>query len=433
MEAAVQIDGKNYHFGNPQNDIGINEITRNNKNLKSIFAYFDKNGDNKLSTEEITHAFNVFTKLDGTSGKINGKLSDKEIEYGLKIFSDDLQITTADYKNFIRSLASNNAGKKLADDLYKQISGPSLNSNTLDLMNKIDETNVLEVLNQYNKISPKESLAYAVDNEWGLGLDDVKSKICSALVARAKVLHMKDITHKQYQDIDNIEAINKFINNTVKKIETVEVDIAKFDSIEPIKRNPQYKIVHGVVNNQLVKRRSNSNGLHYSKIVELPKDEQADYLKRADKITKMVIEKCQKYDIEVIAPVVAEMLGNESGGYNFTEDVMKNPGGNYKGVMQVDFKTCQCIYSEGGKINAAWHKAHFSQDDARINEMKKKFPTAKALYQAIQNDVELGLEVGIIALKAKIHEAGNSVEEGIKKYTGGNYSCNLSGISKYII
>ncbi|MDE6137903.1 MAG: hypothetical protein K2F57_00365, partial [Candidatus Gastranaerophilales bacterium] len=237
----------------------------------------------------------------------------------------------------------------------------------------------------------------------------------------------------QYQDIDNIEAINKFINNTVKKIETVEVDIAKFDSIEPIKRNPQYKVIHGVVNNQLVKRRSNSNGLHYSKIVELPKDEQADYLKRADKITKMVIEKCQKYDIEVIAPVVAEMLGNESGGYNFTEDVMKNPGGNYKGVMQVDFKTCQCIYSEGGKINAAWHKAHFSQDDARINEMKKKFPTAKALYQAIQNDVELGLEVGIIALKAKIHEAGNSVEEGIKKYTGGNYSCNLSGISKYII
>lgn len=110
----------------------------------------------------------------------------------------------------------------------------------------------------------------------------------------------------------------------------------------------------------------------------------------------------------------------------------KIPEGLYKGVMQVDFKTCQCIYSEGGKINEAWHKAHFSQDDARIDEMKKKYPTAKDLFQAIQKDVELGLEVGIIALKAKIHEAKNSVSGGISKYCGGNYSCNLLNVPSTI-
>lgn len=428
----MQIDGKNYHFGNPQNDIGINEITRNNQNLKSIFEYFDKNGDNKLSTEEIKQAFSVFTKLDQANGKKDGKLTDKEIENGLKLFSKNSKITTADYKNFIRSLASTNDGKKLANDLLTQISGPSLNDNTLALLSKIDETNVLEVIKQYNKISPKESLASAVDNEWGLEIKDVKSKICSPLVARAKILNIKNISHEQYQNIKNINDLNKFINSTVKKIETVEIKIAQTDSIEPIKRNRQYKPVSNVVTMQLIKRFPNGKGGFYTDISQMPKNEQAKYLEKAENITKMVIEKCQKYDIEEIAPVIADVLGNESGGYNFCKKSMENPGGLYKGVMQVDFKTCQCIYSEGGKINEAWHKAHFSQDDARIDEMKKKYPTAKDLFQAIQKDVELGLEVGIIALKAKIHEAKNSVSGGISKYCGGNYSCNLINVPNTI-
>ncbi len=430
MEATVQIDGKNYNFGDPQNNIGINEITRNNQNLKSIFAYFDKNGDNSLSKEEIEQAFKTFTMLDKTEGKSDRCLTDNEIKKGLGKFPDD--ITTADYKNFIRSLASTNFGKKLADDLYKQISGPSLNSKTLALLSKIDQTNVLEVLRQYNKLSPKESLAFAIDNEWGLDIEDVKSKICSPLISRAKVLNINNVTHKQYQEINSIENLDKFINNTIAQIEAEEIRIAKDDSIEPIKRNPQYKCVYNLVDNQLVKRITTKKAGGYSKISDLPKSMQAEYIKRAEKISKMVLEKCQKYDIEPLAPAVAEMLAIETGGYNFTPSVMVNPGKSYKGVMQVDFKTCQCIYAEGSRTIVEWHKAHFSQDDTRINELKKKYHNAEALYEAIQTDVELGLEVGIIALKAKIHEANNSVKGGISKYCNGGYECRLENIPKHL-
>ena len=68
----MKIDGKNYNFDEPQNNIGINEVTRNNKNLKSIFAYFDKNKDNKLCAKEVQTAFDIFSKLDNTAGEAEG-------------------------------------------------------------------------------------------------------------------------------------------------------------------------------------------------------------------------------------------------------------------------------------------------------------------------------------------------------------------------
>ena len=333
MEAIVQIDGKNYHFGNPQNDISINEITRNNKNLKSIFAYFDKNKDNKLSAKEIEQAFKVFTSLDNTLGKRNGELTDAEIKNGLNIFSEDLEITIADYKNFIKSLASTNNGMKLAGDLYNQIKGPSLNSKTRALLSKINATNVLEVLKQYEKKSPKESLAYAIDNEWGLDIKDVKTHICSPLVMRAKILNIKNINHKQYQNIKNIDDLNNFIINTTKRIKAEEIRIAKLDSIAPIKRNPQYKKVYKMVEYQLTKRIPTNKPNGYTKISEIPKKEQAIFIKRAENITRMVIEKCQKYDIEELSSVVAEVLGIEYGGYNFTDKFMKEKEG-YKGDLK---------------------------------------------------------------------------------------------------
>lgn len=422
----MKIDGKNYSFDEPQNNIGINEITRNNKNLKSIFGYFDKNNDNVLSTKEIQNAFNIFKNLDNTAGDADGVITDLEIEQKLRLLPEEAEITVSDYKNFIRSLASTNSGKKLADDLFKQISGISLNNKTLKLLSKIDETNIIEVLREYNKKSPDESLIYAVDNEWGLNIEDVKSKICRPLITRAKALNMQNVTHKQYQEIDDIDKLNDYVNKLVNNIVTTEIMIAKEDSIDPIKRDPQYETILNLVEYQLVKRIPRKTGdFSCKKIADLPQDLHSAYNKKAKEITKMVIEKCRKYDVEKYATVVAQMFGIESGGYNFTPASMN--GKIYKGVMQVDLKTCQCIFSEGGKINEAWHKAHFSEDDARIKELKKKYKTAEKLFEAMETDVKLGLEIGIIALKAKIHEAG-SIQGGVSKYCGNNYECDYSKI-----
>lgn len=428
----MKIEGKNYSFEDPQNNIGIDEVTRNNKNLKSIFAYFDKNGDNKLSTKEIQEAFTIFKKLDNSAGDADGIISDAEIEQRLRILPDDSKITVDDYKNFIRSLASTNRGKKLAKDLFNQIKGPSWFNNTLKILGKIDETNIVELLREYKILSPKETIAEAIDNELGLGIEDVKSYICKPLIMRAKSLNINNVRHSDYNNITDIKILNKYITNLQTKIIKKEIDIAKKDSIDPIKRDPQYKKIYRIVDNQLVKRiYKGSHAGYYKTISELPQNIQAKYIQKAEDVTKMVIEKCRKYDIEAIAPVIAQVLAMESGGFNFTDSVMKD-NKLYKGVMQVNLKTCQCIFSEGGKDYKDWHKLHFSRDDARINELKRKYKTAQKLYTAIQSDVKLGLEVGIIALKAKIHIANNSVAGGIALYCGSNYKCDLTGVPAYL-
>lgn len=427
----MKIDGKNYSFENPQNNIGINEITRDNKNLKTIFAYFDKNGDNKLNKQEVQAAFNIFKQLDNTAGESDGTITDTEIEQRLKILPDEMKITLADYKNFMRSLASTNHGKKLANDLHTQISGLSWYKNTSNILSQIDETNVIEVIHEYKKLSPKESLASAIDNELGLDINDVKSKLCRPLITRAKVLNIKNVNHKDYDKIKDINELNKYIDNIVNNIIKKEVKIAKLDSIDPIKRDPQYNRIYGIVDNQLVKRiPKNNHGGFYKNISELPEKLQAQYIEKAENVTKMVIDKCRKYDVECIAPVIAQVLAIESGGYTFTPKVMSD-NENYKGVMQVNFLSCQAILSSG-KNASNWHKAHLSRDDARINEIKKKYPTPQRLFDAIQTDVNLGFEVGIIILKAKIHEANNSVAGGIAGYCGNNYKCDLTGVPKYL-
>lgn len=196
-----------------------------------------------------------------------------------------------------------------------------------------------------------------------------------------------------------------------------------------VQKDSKYEKVSSLVEKQLVKRLPKGrSGQKCSSIADLPQSKQAEYREKIAYITKMVIEKCEKYEIEDLAPVIAEMLGVETGGYNFTERVMKNPGRSYKGVMQVDYETCKSIYSEGGAKYVDWHKRHFSQDDQRIAELKAKYPTAKSLYNAIQEDVELGLEVGIIAFKAKIHQSKGSVAGGIAKYCGNQYKCNIPGV-----
>ena len=64
---------------------------------------------------------------------------------------------------------------------------------------------------------------------------------------------------------------------------------------------------------------------------------------------------------------------------------------------------------------------HFAADDERINELKKKYPTVDALYQAIQSDVSLGLEVGIMAFKGKLSRAKGYTGKAVSQYCAGQY------------
>lgn len=166
-------------------------------------------------------------------------------------------------------------------------------------------------------------------------------------------------------------------------------------------------------------------------------------------ITSMVVQLCRKYKISDLAPVITQILSNETGGFVFNDKVLKNSGKSFKGCMQVDLETCCCIYGMSqssfkdfdGKMRQSKAKKqvyeydqqhHFSQDMDRIKELKKKYPTPKALYQAIQKDVALGLEVGIIAFKAKLSYSKGSVSGAVSQYCGNQYRTNLTGVPQKV-
>lgn len=188
----------------------------------------------------------------------------------------------------------------------------------------------------------------------------------------------------------------------------------KFEKIN-YKNHPKYEQTLALVKKRMDKNNSMDKAQGGEK-----------YNEHAEYVTKIVIEKCQKYNIEDLIPVVAEMLGVESGGYVFNDEVMVHKGSKYKGVMQCDLTTCLVIYGEGrGEYD---HKRYCKQDESRINELKSKYPTAKDLYNAIQHDAELGLEVGIMALKIKIAANKGSVSKGIQGYCGNQYRCKIPGV-----
>ncbi len=121
-------------------------------------------------------------------------------------------------KSFIIRLSTVNQGKNLANDIHNQISGPSLNSNTIEKLKQINKNNVIEIINEYTNISKDETLASAIDNEWGLDIKEVKQYICKPLITRAKEAGIQDVYFSQYLEIDNIQELNNFINTTVEKL-----------------------------------------------------------------------------------------------------------------------------------------------------------------------------------------------------------------------
>ena len=148
-------------------------------------------------------------------------------------------------------------------------------------------------------------------------------------------------------------------------------------------------------------------------------------------ITNMVCSLSEKYGVD--PEIIAGILNAETGGYVFSDKVMKNPGRQYKGVMQVDKETIECMYADpnawktkGKRLTrhqyaVSYDHRHFAADDERINELKKKYPTVDALYQAIQSDVSLGLEVGIMAFKGKLSRAKGYTGKAVSQYCAGQY------------
>lgn len=106
-------------------------------------------------------------------------------------------------------------GYALANEIYEQIEGASQNEKTLGLLKKINTSNIIYVLDAYKKETKgAESLAQAIDNEWGLDVETVKEYVCKPLVNMAKKYNISGIYHSAYTKINSIEDLNQWIEKT---------------------------------------------------------------------------------------------------------------------------------------------------------------------------------------------------------------------------
>ena len=174
-----------------------------------------------------------------------------------------------------------------------------------------------------------------------------------------------------------------------------------------------------------------TNNVKYKKVLNIIKnDPNVQEQEDAKYIANMVCDLSDKYGID--SEIIVNILKKESGGFVFTSKTMDPKAKTHKGVMQVDEVLVKTIYAktddstntklaEKDRRIANDHK-YFEQDQKRIDELKEKYPTSKALYDAIKSDVALGVEIGIMVYKSKLRLTKGDTIQAVKKYCGNNYT-----------
>ena len=219
----MKIDGKEYNLKNFKNIIERNELNLTNKAMESLFDFFDKNKDNKLQEEELLQLADFFERCDNNVKK-DGNIITQEIEKELNKNNALPQVTVYDVKEFVKNIDINLSAKQIANDINKQLSGFSLNRNTIKMLGEINEDNAAEVLHYY-KTNYGDSLVRAILKEKSIFFEDkidintIKSSICKPLVIEAKSLGITSIYHSSYNKLKTPEELEDFVDNTCEKIQ----------------------------------------------------------------------------------------------------------------------------------------------------------------------------------------------------------------------
>lgn len=296
-------------------------------------------------------------------------------------------------------------GIKLSDDESQQL---------VSIFNKVDTSTYKEGEQGYND----GKLDFAEENEF-------KKQIASLLPKIA------DKTNAFFSGIRN-----KFLNGVTNEYTEAQTDATRVDNSNTVTLAEAYvsaKVINNRMNysrsdileiavDQVIKRMPELKNIKPdSKRIDITKRKYPQAynkaLKKANTVTDMVIKNCKKYEVSDLTPVVTTMLGVETGGFVFSAKNLNKKGkpGCPKGSMQTDLDAINTLYNDNK-----------SSDVKFVKELKSKYKTPGALYTAIQSDVELGLQVGILVFKAKIRGAGGNVAKGVKSYCGNQYKYDYS-------
>lgn len=323
----------------------------------------------------------------------------------------DNTVTFSDGHKFDISLLDNLKNQKVSGSIWSQYNTTAKGGNNNDIFDEAEIENIKKDLLQASKQGRLD--------------ENTLNKIYA---------NQKDFNvFAMEQKMEALKLDATFANNMFEKNDVAARDatyVAQKPFIEQVKINrnkPDYAVEF--------ENYAPTNYAKYTKVLKhvskrMSKDKAVD-------ITNMVCSLSDKYGMD--PEITVAILEKETGGYNFSGKVMQNRKSQYKGVMQVDYTSIECMYADSDdaknpkllakrsnpqikhRLAVAGDHRHYSYDQTRIDQLKKLYPTPQALYKAIQSDVSLGLEVGIMAYKGKMSRCGGNTRAALKAYCGNSY------------
>lgn len=309
-------------------------------------------------------------------------------------------------------------GQSISSSAWKEYDAKTKGGNENNIF---DESEIAAIKNDINKaILNKGSLEDAlesifVNNKTNL----LKAEISLMNIEPQQNLVKQDKTYVKKSFIENILDEQK-INESFEKLQE------KFDKKLLKDGRQAYKAIF--------RKYKPSNLDKYNQIVNYIQKNQGYNNKipkiQAEEIAKMVCSLSEQYGIN--PEITTYILQVETGGYVFDDQSMGVNSNIYNGVMQVDLTTIKSMYAKtedykNSKLpnterRIAFDHRYFENNEERINELKQIYKTPQDLYMALEQDVALGVEVGIIAYKGKLSMFGGDTKKAMKGYTGGNYT-----------
>lgn len=154
------------------------------------------------------------------------------------------------------------------------------------------------------------------------------------------------------------EAVNiEYAGSEMESADALEIYRSALDQAS--RRMPELKRIGSM--DQRLKKLKNKYPQIYNKASKIAKE-----------VIQMVTRDCKECKIKELIPLFVDLVGNETGGYNFAaikSDTHKNS--KYKGVLQVDVGAVKNLYNYITESNAK------SPDKEIIKNLKNKYPTEK--------------------------------------------------------
>lgn len=407
------------------------DISTLSASVQSSASIFDINHNNILDSEELDKFLDSFSKADTDSNK---KLSDAEINAKFNSLNSSFKkVSTKNKKQLLTEVYS----KVLAQEIKSQIDGLSIASRTENRLKKINSDNVYDVLKEYRRISPNESLASAIDNELNLNISHVKEYICKPLKEKAWKAGITNIGN--YESISDIKKINVYIRMLEKKIK---------EATEPVFFQNNEMFIRPSIEDHVINHATDKNGnklTYFSRIPALREKgqdkltaEEKNLVNEFNNYISIVCKVGKEYGVDPKKIIAITQKEVACKGLNTLANGKPNnvTGGNGKGYMQI---TSVCVVELfEGKGNSI-KNATYSTDRNKIHVYGKEMENLlkskgfnvnckkgqkKAEVQKIwdyissNKDPEFNIRFGVLWLRHRLKKANGDIKKAAINYNG---------------